>query len=121
MISSYDCEDLVGLYLQSQYGYCLIPSSCKIDTSAYEYLLKDPETGESVGVQVKQGKNSLDNSLSKSADKIFLFTTQGSVSPVDENVTVIQPEDLFVFVMTNENLIPDSIKMWLYFKQKSGS
>ncbi|KAA6439556.1 hypothetical protein FEM33_11790 [Dyadobacter flavalbus] len=83
--------------------------------------MKDPETGESVGVQVKQGKNSLDNSLSKSADKIFLFTTQGSVSPVDENVTVIQPEDLFVFVMTNENLIPDSIKMWLYFKQKSGS
>lgn len=119
MVSSYDCEDLVGLYLQRQYGYCLIPSSCKIDTFAYEYLLKDPETGESVGVQVKQGKNSLDNSLSKSADKIFLFTTQGSVSPVDENVTVIQPEDLFVFVTRNANLIPDSVKMWLHFKQES--
>lgn len=117
MVSSFDCEDLVGLYLQRQYGYCLIPSSCKLDTAAYEYLLKDPDTGHSIGVQVKQGKNSLDNSLSKSADKVFLFTTQGSIKSVDENVTVIQPEDIFAFVIKNENLIPDNIKKWLSFKQ----
>jgi hypothetical protein len=69
--------------------------------------------------QAKDTRKAQLNTLSKSADKIFLFTTQGSVSPVDGNVTVIQPEDLFVFVTRNANLIPDSVKMWLHFKQES--
>lgn len=56
----------------TQYGFYLIPSSCKQDTAAFEYLLKNPTTGQSINVQVKPGKNCLDNSLSKSANKIFL-------------------------------------------------
>jgi len=37
LISSDDCEDIIGIFLQEEKGYRMIPSSCKADTAAYEF------------------------------------------------------------------------------------
>lgn len=112
-ISSLDCEDLVGLYLQRVFGYCIIPSSCKIDTIAYEYILKHPDRDESAVVQVKQGKVDLNDSLKNSATRIFLFTTEGIIGKLAQNMTIITSKELYKFVLENKTLLPNKINYWL--------
>ena len=56
LVSADDCEDIVGLYLQVQENYFLIPSTCKPDTAGYEFILKHKVTKKTAAVQVKQGQ-----------------------------------------------------------------
>jgi hypothetical protein len=112
-ISSEDCEDIVGLYLQNELDYVLIPSSCKSYTAAYEFVLKHKKNGSSAVAQVKQGKVNLNDDLKYSADKIFLFTTEGELSKTSDNVVVLSKSDLFNFVLNNKNIIPEKIMKWL--------
>lgn len=120
MISADDCEDIVGLYLQKAKGYCLIPSTCKRTTIGYEFILHHGITGKTAAVQVKQGSVALDERLIKVADRIYLFSTQGTVSAIAPNVEVISSHELYAFVIQHEHLLPQKIKFWLqasHYKQ----
>lgn len=113
LISSEDCEDLVGLFLQEQ-GYRLIPSSCKADTAAYEFVLKHNETGNSAVAQVKQGFVNLTiGDYSALPSMVYLFTSHGSyVGATARNVRCIDPQDLLKFAIEKRNVMSDRIKTW---------
>ncbi len=114
LISSEDCEDLLGLFLQEE-GYRLIASSCKASTAAYEFVMKHRVTGESAVAQVKQGEIDMDISdYSSMSCKVFLFTTRGQYigSPAD-NVVCVQAETIRQFIREHKGLLSDRIKKWL--------
>ena len=54
VLSPNDCEDLVCLYLYDRKGYVTIPSTNKIATELYEYVLVNPENGMLAYPQVKK-------------------------------------------------------------------
>ena len=112
MISSDDCEDIVGLYLQIQENYCLIPSTCKSDTTGYEFILKHRQTKKTAAAQVKQGLINLDDTLSHSADTIYLFSTLGQVSFEKDNIIPLDKEELYHFILSNKDLLPNKILYW---------
>ena len=112
LISADDCEDIVALYLQVCEGYCLIPSTCKRDTAGYEFILKHRETKTTAAVQVKQGCVDLDDTLSASADTVYLFSTYGQVAVEKENMVILNKEDLYRFVLSNKSLLPSKILYW---------
>ncbi len=113
LISSEDCEDIVGLYLQKIKGYCIIPSSCKKDTIGHEFILKHSEGFQTALVQVKQGNISLDEKSLSEANHIFLFSTEGYASFQSSNVSILSVDELFAFVKQYEGLLPERIKYWL--------
>lgn len=116
VIDDADCEDLVGLYVQHHYDYMLIPSTCKSDTMATEFILKHRVTGEKAFVQVKQGN--VDPSLGsipQDVKEVFYFTTQGAVSDCSAKARVITPKQMMEFFLQAEHqrFVPDRIKGWM--------
>lgn len=112
LISSEDCEDIVGLYLQYRKNYLIIPSTCKSGTIGYEFILKHRETKKTAAVQVKQGYVGLDDSLSASADIIYLFSTEGTIEFDKKNIIPLDKEELYQFVLSNKDLLPAKILYW---------
>lgn len=116
LISAEDCEDIVGIYLQSQ-GYRFIPSSCKSHTAGYEFVLKREGSGESAVVQVKQGGNRLDASEYGKVfkeDKVFLFHTQGNyIGNRKSNVKCLDPEEMKRFALSNRVVLSDRLNNWI--------
>ena len=114
LISSEDCEDLVGIYLQDQ-GYRVIPSSCKDDTASYEFVLKNSKTGDSAVTQVKQGHVNLrTDNYETFTGNVYLFTSHGNyIGKSLKNVFTISPEDLKVFAFENRHTLSDRLKTWI--------
>lgn len=118
LISSEDCEDIVGIYLQEEYDYRLIPSSCKLDTVRTEFVLR--KVGSKAQVQVKQGDVPLNrNEFEYNPDdpsEWFLFTTCGQYDG-DENdyVQCITPDEIRDFAYNNTELMPDRIRRLIEF------
>lgn len=111
-ISSDDCEDLVGSFLQES-GYIIIPSSCKKSTVAYEYELISRVTGRRAVAQVKLGPDIDCAGYVSLGCKVFLFTTGKIVGKVNENIEVISTEDLKRFILEKPDSLPPRIKEWL--------
>ena len=94
-----DCEDIVGIYLQLELNYSLIPSTCKKDTRITEFVLKNEE-GERAFVQVKQGggeqldrDNYGEETLVDPNDKWYLFsTTENYVGEHADHIECLQVE-----------------------------
>lgn len=103
LISSEDCEDLVGLLLQER-GYRLIPSTCRTDTVAYEFVLKHAETGRAAVAQVKQGKVTINmDDYSSLPSEVFLFTSHGEFTGTPApNLHCITPEEVKSFVLSRQ-------------------
>lgn len=119
LISNEDCEDIVGLFLQEK-GYRIIPSSCKNNTAAYEFVMKHISTGKSAVAQVKQGEIDLDINLYSSLPcEVFLFTTKGKYegSPA-KNVICIQPDEIRLFIKSHHKILPDKLKHWITISEK---
>ncbi|REL32985.1 hypothetical protein DYD21_14310 [Rhodohalobacter sp. SW132] len=114
LIHSDDCEDIIGLYLQSK-GYYMIPSSCKKSTVNFEYVLKHKEDGHKAVAQVKKGKVDLNfNNYSELDAKVYLFTTKGKyLGKPSSNISVIEKEVLQDFVDKNYEILPNKIQTWL--------
>jgi hypothetical protein len=114
LISSEDCEDIVGLYLQEQ-GYRLIPSSCRSDTAAYEYVLRHAETGQAAIAQVKCGFVDLEiDAYSGLSETVFLFTSHGAyVGQPRANVHCISLAELRSFVDVKRLILPQRVKNWM--------
>ena len=115
LLSSDDCEDILGLYLQLKKNYMLVPSSCKSDTMNYEYELINRTNGQKAVVQVKNGNVDLNiKDYSDIDSKVYLFTTKGKYigEPTDE-IVFMKPEIMEQFVFEKEKLMPKKIRNWI--------
>jgi hypothetical protein len=128
MITPEDCEDIVGLYLQHELGYYVIPSTNKRDTSTYEFELLAGEEGEMPAVvQVKQGKTSElkaeDYAAISKTHKVFLFQTglEGQPPFKMENVTWLTREEIEAFMEKYPNFLPARVRKWIGFWEEDRS
>lgn len=122
LLSSEDLEDLVGLYLQTEKGMLIVPSTrCKRDsTIAYEYEMVDRKTGEQAYVQVKSGKTTLDpTEYYQSKGKFFLFASGNyDCESSKPHVTCIDTEEMREYIASHRNLLPRSICTWVDYVDK---
>ena len=123
LLSSEDLEDVVGLYLQHERGYMLIPSSRsrRNDTARYEYELVHRETGKRAFVQVKTGKERLNpDNYVDSDGRYYLFCTGGYKR--EENnakVETLKKKEVEDFMFNQKVKMPYYIRAWIrYLKNK---
>ena len=119
-ISPTDCEDLLCMYLNKEYGYVVIPSTNKKSTELYECVLLDPKTGKNIFIQVKNGEIDIDAEEYMHLDgDVYLLTTKGKITNYDrqkhKNITVVDPKELFNYLRREDfqNYLPQSIKYWI--------
>ncbi len=114
LLSSEDCEDILGLYLQKEKGYLLIPSSCKSATMNYEYELIHHKTGEKAVVQVKNGREDLcTDDFSNINSRVFLWTTKGKyLGDLHSAIHCLEPRVMEEFVFANVDILPNKIRNW---------
>ena len=115
LISSEDCEDIIGIYLQKELDYLFIPSSCKSDTMNYEYELIQKHTGEKAVAQIKNGIIDLDTKNFSNIDaKVFLFSTKGKYCGEKfDNIEFIDSNQMKDFIASNIKIMPGKIRNWL--------
>lgn len=119
-ISTTDCEDLLCMYLNKEYGYVVIPSTNKKSTELYECVLLDPQTGKNIFIQVKKGDDPLkpEDYFHLDGD-VYLLTTKGKVENYDKekhkNIKIVDPKELFNYLSHEDfqNYLPQSIKYWI--------
>lgn len=119
LISPEDCEDIVGIYLQEEHGYRLIPSSRKRDTVWTEFVLKKGN-GKQAYVQVKQGNVDLNKDNFKydagNPCEWFLFTTNGHYTGRRHNhIHCLKPNDMHEFALAHRNLMSDRVQTFIDF------
>lgn len=117
-IGTEQLEDLVYSWLYDRYRYIVVPSTDKLTTPLYEYVLLNPNDksgNNKIYVQTKLGDVDLNVDDYKHLDgRVFLITTQGRIMGNSEKVTCIDPKDLYEFANNQENwpIIPKSITNW---------
>ena len=122
LISSDDCEDIVGIYLQETRGYRLIPSTCKRDTPRTEFVLRN--ANGKAHVQVKQGENEIlkkddyrDYDPSDPCEW-FLFATSGKYTGgMYNNVYCLDPKEMRDFALNNRNLMSRRVQSIIQFME----
>ncbi len=122
LISSDDCEDIVGIFLQEKKGYRMIPSSCKADTAAYEFVLKHRETGRAAVAQVKQGYVNLNiDDYSVLSSEVYLFTTHGEYTGrTSNNVHCLDTEEIRNFALDQQQIMSDRLRTWIKISNELG-
>lgn len=123
MLSPSDCEDLFCMWLFQRYGYVCIPSTNKISTPLYECVLINPQNGEHIYIQVKNGNVDIDaDDYAQLQGVTWLLTTGGRVVHADKhnNIRVANPVELFEFAIndTSTHILPPSIKAWIQFLEE---
>lgn len=116
LLSADACEDLVGMYLQFEEGYGVVPSTCKRSTPYYEFVLKHGRTGKKAVVQVKAGAESLsiDDYAMLPVDEVFLFTAGGRYEGVrNSRVRCLNSVEMERFARNNLRIMPDEIARWM--------
>lgn len=113
-------EDLLGIYLQHKEGWIIYPSTSKINSPKYEYILFNPRTRRHGAVQVKQSTTQpllVDDYLDFDGD-VFLFQSANlySSTPDKDHVHLIDPGMLERFCFDNLWLMPPSIRKWVDWK-----
>lgn len=84
----------------------------------------NPETGENIFTQVKQGDKDIDaNNYKDLNGEVWLLTTKGTVQNegVSAKIKVADPNVIKNFALSedNYNLLPEKIKSWgRYYKNK---
>lgn len=125
VLSTEDCEDLLCLWLYSEYGYITIPSTNKKSTELYECVLVNPENGKHIYPQVKTGEVKIDArkyiDIAKEGE-VWLFTANGKVTGIgecEENIKVACANKMFEFVKTEiaQKILPKSIINWYKWLQ----
>jgi len=114
LLSSEDCEDIVALYMQLE-GYLLLPSTSKLATVAYEWVMRHKDHGGRATAQVKSGYEPLNiQDYSGFPGQVYLFTSKGGY-PGDPaaNVRCLSPEQMLNFIREREALLPVRVKVWL--------
>lgn len=125
LISPSDCEDLLYLWLYSKHNsYVCIPSTNKLATQKYEFVVLDVETGKHIYIQVKNGSVDIDadyyaSLVNGTVNEVYLLSTKGKVYNADKysNIHVADPKKIFEFACdeANQNYIPPNIDYWMQF------
>lgn len=144
LLSPSDCEDLLYFYLYHKFKYIVIPSTNKINTQNYEFvMLNSNNRDEKIYIQVKNGEVNIEiNNYKNFRGEIYLLTTRGNVlkngkiltknnidmnngkilnldSSFKGNIFIINPEALYEFAKEaykNETiLMPHSILQWFEY------
>lgn len=116
LITTMECEDLVAFYLYSKKGYIGIPSTNKLSTPLYEFVMLDPlDANKRVYIQVKKGKVDIDMGQFRGLNgEVYGFTSEGKVINADtENLHIITPMELYEYAISKNAILSDGIKMWL--------
>src|SRR5699024_3675297 len=118
LLSSDDCEDIVGIYLQLKHNYMIVPSSCKSDTMFYEFVLLNRNTHLPATVQVKNGKVNLhiDEYINEHEEDVYLFTTIGDyIGEKKSYIHCLCPEKLRRFIFYHADALPKKVQVWIEF------
>jgi len=118
LLSAEDLEDVIGLYLQLERNYILIPSSRgrRDDTIKYEFELLNKK-GEKAFVQVKSGNVVINPDEYKNSEgKYFLFSTGGYTYEVaNDNLETLSKSKIENFLKEYQEILPLNIRAWLEF------
>jgi hypothetical protein len=125
-LSSQDCEDVVGLYLQLDRDYLIVPGTCKKGTQRFEFVLINKNDGHRAMAQVKQGKKDIlratdYSDLAAKGYKVYLWSSKQQYGDlaVAAGVEYLctykkgETDPLESFVRENESLMPERIRTWL--------
>ena len=113
-----DCEDLVGLWMQLE-GYVLYPSSCKLSTVGYEWIMVHRASGRRAAAQVKSGNCNLRPAdYAEFSGPVYLFTSQGQfLGTRPNNVRCIEVSEMRDFLNQHRPLLPNRIARWMDFTE----
>ena len=133
-------EDLCALWLYKLYGYIVIPSTNKLSTEKYEFVLVDPKSHSQklIYIQVKNGMDEINpyeykRLLNNELDELWLFATRGKIKDIENKDETIQIgrykldrenlylaskhkiDDLVGFAKdkSNRKIIPKNISHWI--------
>lgn len=111
-----DLEDLVGLFLQKEYGYFIFPSTNKQDTKDYEYKLIQKDSNkknrEEAIIQCKHTDNIKFDKLKDYKENIFLLTVNGNIDWGKNGI----PRDKKVWEWLNQETNEKEIIGWEYYQ-----
>ena len=116
-----DAEDLLCMWLFSEKGYVVIPSTNKRGTELYECVLVDPKADDykHIYCQVKKGNVTIDaNDYNELKGEVYFLTTEGRVINVNkDNYIVVSPKTIYDFAVdsTNRSIVPEGIANWIRF------
>ena len=81
MLSPTECEDLLYFYLYHKFKYIAVPSTNKIETQNYEFVMLNSEKREEkIYIQVKNGAVNIEiNEYKNLKGKVYLLTTNGNI------------------------------------------
>lgn len=117
LLTASDAEDLVAFYLYKEKGYIVIPSTNKLSTPLYEFVLLDPkDSGKRIYIQVKKGNVDIDADRYSGLDgEVYLFTSEGEVRNAEKysDIRVITAEKLYEYANSECALLSYGIRMWL--------
>ena len=134
LMGSTELEDLLGMWLSAKEGYVIIPSTNKIGTQKYEYVMVDGsgKSNKKIYIQTKNGNinlntNDYQNLVSiNSQNEVWLLTTKGKIngdsklkflkfSGKKEKIVQHELNELieFIFDQQNRNILPPTITNWL--------
>ena len=147
LLSPNDCEDLLYFYLYHEFKYIVIPSTNKISTQNYEFVMLNSNNRDGkIYIQVKNGEVNIEiNNYKNFRGEIYLLTTRGNVlkngkiltkNNIDMNngkilnldgsfkgnIFIINPEALYEFAKRAYKdetiLMPQSILQWFKYLEE---
>ena len=147
LLSPNDCEDLLYFYLYHKFKYIVIPSTNKINTQNYEFVMLNSNNRDGkIYIQVKNGEVNIEiNNYKNFRGEIYLLTTRGNVlksgkiltkNKIDMdngkilnldgsfkgNIFIINPEALYEFAKEAYKdetiLMPQSILQWFKYLEE---
>ena len=147
LLSPNDCEDLLYFYLYHKFKYIVIPSTNKISTQNYEFVMLNSNNRDGkIYIQVKNGEVNIEiNNYKNFRGEIYLLTTRGNVlkngkiltkNNIDMNngkilnldgsfkgnIFIINPEALYEFAKEAYKdetiLMPQSILQWFKYLEE---
>src|SRR4051794_1264810 len=117
LLSPFDVQDLVAAYLQAERGWLLFPSRLSDSTAAYEYVLRDPATGDNYAVQVKTGQSEIELralELAAALQGWVVFSTAGAYrGRKRSHVEELHSDVLLRFVTTRRDALPPVVASWM--------
>ena len=126
LLSAVDLEDVIGLYLQFEKSYVMIPSSRgrRDDTIRYEFELVNQD-GRRACVQVKSGNVVINpddyKNLATSKRKCFLFSPAGYTKMIHTNeMETLSTEEIIAFLKKYKDVLPSNIGLWVKYALSEG-
>lgn len=117
LLTTNEAEDLVAFWLYKEKGYIAVPSTNKLSTPLYEFVMLDPNDREKrIYVQVKKGDEDIDaDKYAELNGEVYLFSSEGKVVNAEKygNIRVVTAEELYGYATREDAILSYGIRMWL--------